>query len=98
MQEDIHPDYSQTKVSCDCGNEFKIGSTKDEIEIEICHKCHPFYTGEERVLDTTGRVEKFEQRREKAEKKQEQKQEAEEESDENEENEKEEEEDQNKDE
>lgn len=78
MKEDIHPDYEQAKVVCDCGNEFKVGSTKDKIELEICHKCHPFYTGEERVLDTTGRVEKFEQRMEKAEEKQNQENEIEE--------------------
>lgn len=80
MQEDIHPDYNQTKVTCDCGNEFKVGSTKDKIEVEICHECHPFYTGEERVLDTTGRVEKFEQRVEKAKTKQEEQKDTEEQS------------------
>lgn len=76
MKEDIHPDYQQARVICDCGNEFKVGSTKEKIEVEICHECHPFYTGEERVLDTTGRVEKFEQRMEKAEQKQEEEKQA----------------------
>ena len=48
MREGIHPDYYQAKVVCNCGNEFVTGSTKEEIHVEICSKCHPFYTGQQR--------------------------------------------------
>lgn len=64
---DIHPTYHEkAEVRCGCGNEFTVGSTKPEIKVEICYKCHPFYTGEEKLIDTAGRVEKFKTRREKA--------------------------------
>jgi large subunit ribosomal protein L31 len=64
---DIHPTYyEKAAVRCACGNTFTIGSTKQEIAIEICSKCHPFYTGEEKLIDTAGRVEKFKTRRAKA--------------------------------
>ena len=57
---DIHPTYyPHAKVKCACGNTFTVGSTKSEIKVEICHKCHPFYTGEQRLVDTAGRVERF---------------------------------------
>lgn len=59
MQKDIHPTYFDTMVRCACGNEFKTGSTLKEIVVEICNVCHPFYTGKEKIMDTTGRVEKF---------------------------------------
>lgn len=60
MKADIHPIYNKdTKFTCACGAVFVIGSTKDNVEVEICSKCHPFYTGQEKVLDTAGRVEKF---------------------------------------
>jgi len=67
MKKDIHPKYyEKSKVTCACGNSFTIGSTVPEIGVEICSKCHPFYTGREQLIDTAGRVEKFKARREKA--------------------------------
>ena len=67
MKKDIHPQYfPDAKIICACGNSFVAGATKPEIRVEICAKCHPFYTGEEKLLDTAGRVEKFKSRREKA--------------------------------
>lgn len=67
MKTDIHPKYyPEAKIHCACGNTFTVGSTKPEIKVEICHKCHPFYTGEEKLIDTAGRVEKFKARRAKA--------------------------------
>ncbi len=67
MKKDIHPKYyEKTKVSCACGNTFTVGSAVPEIKVEICSKCHPFYTGREQLIDTAGRVEKFKARREKA--------------------------------
>lgn len=63
MKKDIHPKYySNAKVQCACGAKFEVGSTKDFIETEVCHNCHPFYTGKEKVIDTAGRVEKFRQK------------------------------------
>ncbi len=60
MKADIHPKYyPKASVKCACGNTFLVGSTKEFIETEICAKCHPFYTGTEKVLDTLGRVQKF---------------------------------------
>lgn len=60
MKTDIHPKYfEKAKVTCACGNKFEIGSTKPEINVEICGVCHPFYTGKEKIIDTAGRVEKF---------------------------------------
>lgn len=60
MKASIHPQwFNDAKVSCACGNAFTIGATKAEIKVEICSKCHPFYTGEMRFVDTQGRVEKF---------------------------------------
>ncbi len=60
MKKDIHPKYyKNTKVHCACGNSFEVGSTKEYLEVEICSKCHPFYTGKEKAFDTMGRVEKF---------------------------------------
>ena len=60
MREGIHPDYKQVTVNCNCGNEFVTGSTKDEIRVEVCSKCHPFYTGSQKMLlEAGGRVEKF---------------------------------------
>lgn len=67
MKKDIHPTYyPDAKIKCACGAVFAIGSTKSEIAIEICGKCHPFYTGKEKLIDTMGRVEKFKTRRAKA--------------------------------
>ena len=63
MKVDIHPTYySKAGVKCACGNSFTVGSTKEFIETEICAKCHPFYTGTEKVLDTLGRVQRFKDR------------------------------------
>lgn len=60
MKANIHPKYNNNTVfTCACGAVFTMGSTKDAVSIEICSKCHPFYTGNEKVLDTAGRVEKF---------------------------------------
>ncbi len=63
MKKDIHPKYhSKAKVKCACGNSFSVGSTKEDIETEICSSCHPFYTGKEKIVDTLGRVERFKKR------------------------------------
>jgi len=63
MKKDIHPKYfPRAKVKCACGNTFEIGSTKEEIQVEICSACHPFYTGKEKIIDTAGRVERFKRR------------------------------------
>ncbi len=63
MREGIHPKYNQVKVKCKSGNEWVTGSTKDEIRVEICSKCHPFYTGSQKlVVEAGGRVEKFNKR------------------------------------
>lgn len=59
MKEGIHPTYFQAKVKCNCGNEFVLGSTKEEIRVEVCSKCHPFYTGQQKINDAGGRVDKF---------------------------------------
>jgi len=60
MKKDIHPEYfEEVKATCACGASFIVGSTKKEIEIEICSACHPFYTGQDKILDTAGRVDKF---------------------------------------
>jgi large subunit ribosomal protein L31 len=63
MKKDIHPKYhDKSTVKCVCGNSFEVGSTQEEIQVEICSHCHPFYTGKEKMIDTAGRVEKFKQR------------------------------------
>ena len=60
MKAEIHPKYYQSKVRCNCGNEFITGSTKEEIRVEVCSKCHPFYTGSQKMLiEAGGRVERF---------------------------------------
>ena len=67
MKKDIHPKYySDAKVKCACGHSFTVGSTKPEINVEICYNCHPFYTGKENLIDTAGKVERFRARRAKA--------------------------------
>ncbi len=67
MKKDIHPKYNiKSKVTCVCGASFEVGSVMDEIKVEICSQCHPFYTGNEKVLDTAGRVDKFKKRLAKA--------------------------------
>ena len=63
MQKDIHPKYFEAaEVVCACGNKFTVGSTKEKIHVEICSACHPFYSGNEKVIDTAGRVERFKAR------------------------------------
>lgn len=59
MKKDLHPNYKEVEVHCVCGNEFKTGSTKDEIRVEICSECHPFFTGKQKQMEKGGRVEKF---------------------------------------
>jgi large subunit ribosomal protein L31 len=63
MKEKIHPKYfKDAKVVCSCGNTYTTGSTRKELRVELCSKCHPFFTGERKMMDTAGRVEKFKQR------------------------------------
>ena len=63
MKKDIHPKwYNDAKVTCGCGNTFTVGSTVPEIKVEICNMCHPFYTGEQKLVDTEGMVEKFQKK------------------------------------
>ena len=63
MKAEIHPDYSEITVTCRCGNKFKTRSTQSkDMNIEVCSKCHPFYTGKQKIVDTAGRVEKFRQK------------------------------------
>jgi large subunit ribosomal protein L31 len=68
MKENIHPKYHKTTARCACGNEMETGSTKKDIRVEICSKCHPFFTGKQRLVDTTGRVERFLKKYEKRQK------------------------------
>ena len=62
MREGIHPEYHQATVTCNCGNTFVTGSTKEDIHVEICSKCHPFFTGKQKLVDTGGRVDRFKKR------------------------------------
>ena len=62
MKADIHPEYVLATVRCSCGNEFRTRSTKAELHVEICSACHPYYTGKQKLMDTAGRVERFNQR------------------------------------
>lgn len=67
VKEGSHPKYyPEAKVTCACRNTFTTGSTEPELRVEICHKCHPFFTGEEKFVDIEGRVEKFEKKRKQA--------------------------------
>ena len=59
MKKNIHPEYVETTVTCACGNTFKVRSTKSELHVEVCDKCHPFFTGKQGTATKTGRVEKF---------------------------------------
>ncbi|MBM4235644.1 MAG: 50S ribosomal protein L31 [Firmicutes bacterium] len=59
MKTDIHPKYYTTKVTCACGETFETGSTRETLKVEICSKCHPFFTGKQKFVDTGGRVERF---------------------------------------
>lgn len=64
MKKDTHPKYDiKTKATCACGASYEVGSTLPEIRMEICSACHPFYTGNEKIMDTAGRVDKFNKRR-----------------------------------
>jgi len=63
MRDKIHPEYyNDAQVICSCGNTFTAGSTKKVLKVELCSKCHPFFTGEQRIVDTAGRVERFKRR------------------------------------
>jgi large subunit ribosomal protein L31 len=62
MKSEIHPEYVVAHVRCTCGNEFVTRSTKPELHVEICSNCHPFYTGRQKLIDTGGRVERFQRR------------------------------------
>ncbi len=59
MKKDIHPKYGKASVRCACGNTFETGSTKQDIHVEICSACHPFYTGKQKLIDSGGRVDRF---------------------------------------
>ncbi len=60
MKEKIHPQYFiDAQVTCSCGNKFTTGSTRKQLRVELCNKCHPFFTGEQKIIDTAGRVERF---------------------------------------
>jgi len=62
MKKDIHPEYQATTVRCGCGNSFETRSTAKEIHAEICSRCHPFYTGKQKYVDTAGRIERFQKK------------------------------------
>jgi len=62
MKAKIHPNYVQATVTCACGNTFTTGSTKKVLKVDVCSNCHPFYTGQQRLMDTAGRVERFRKR------------------------------------
>ena len=62
MRKDIHPKYVECEVTCGCGERFVTRSTRPTIKVEVCSKCHPFYTGKQRLMDSAGRVEKFQKR------------------------------------
>ncbi len=66
MKKGIHPEYVEATVTCSCGNTFVTRSTKSELHVEICSQCHPFYSGKQKLVDTGGRVERFERRYGKA--------------------------------
>lgn len=68
MKADIHPEYAETTIQCACGNTIEAGSTKPDIRIEICSKCHPFFTGKQKLIDTAGRIERFRRKYEKFQK------------------------------
>lgn len=68
MKASIHPKYYQTQVTCACGNKFTVGSTQEIMHVELCYKCHPFYTGEQRFVDTASRIQKFQDKQDIAKK------------------------------
>ncbi len=59
MKDKIHPQFHQATITCACGNSFVTGSTKKALKVDVCSKCHPFFTGEQKIVDTTGRLERF---------------------------------------
>ena len=59
MKKEIHPEYKEATVTCACGNTFKTGSVKENLKVEVCSECHPFFTGKQKFTDTGGRIEKF---------------------------------------
>jgi large subunit ribosomal protein L31 len=65
MKDGIHPKYGQARIACHCGATFNAGSTKEDISVEICSKCHPFFTGKQKLIDTAGRIERFRKKYEK---------------------------------
>lgn len=65
MKKGIHPEYFLATARCACGNEFQVGSTQKEIRVEVCAKCHPLFTGKQKIIDTAGRVERFMKKYEK---------------------------------
>ncbi len=65
MKKDIHPEFKETVIKCACGSEMIVGSTRSDISVEICSKCHPFYTGKQKLVDTAGRIERFRRKYEK---------------------------------
>lgn len=69
MKKDIHPELKETTIECACGKTFEVKSTKENLEVEICSNCHPFYTGKEKIVDKMGRVEKFKKKMEVAKEK-----------------------------
>ncbi len=62
MKKDIHPKYYRTKIRCACGFELEVGSTQKDLKVEICAKCHPFFTGKKKFIDTAGRIERFKEK------------------------------------
>ena len=62
MKTDIHPTYQQAPVHCACGETFSTGSTKKELRVEICSKCHPFFTGRQKLVDSAGRIDRFQKK------------------------------------
>ena len=62
MKTGIHPEYVESTVKCACGNSWTTHATKPELKVELCSNCHPFFTGEQRIVDTAGRVERFKRR------------------------------------
>ena len=65
MKKDLHPEFHEVEVSCACGNSFKTRSTKAAMKVEICSACHPFFTGKQKLVDSAGRVERFQKRYQK---------------------------------
>lgn len=65
MKKDIHPKSAETTITCACGSVLEVGSTASDIRVEICSKCHPFFTGKQKLIDTAGRIERFRKKYEK---------------------------------